>query len=90
MRGNEKQYNNGDNDGGGVFIRPPPIKFIRQAIARVEAGANTSTGALRVVGGDETESSGWAYNWDTLFLRNINTETWPSRLGESRIWDSKI
>jgi hypothetical protein len=28
-------------------------------------------------------------NWDTLFLGDINTGTWPSRLGESRIWDSK-
>jgi hypothetical protein len=25
------------------------------------------------------------YNWATLFLRNINTGTWPSRLGESRV-----
>jgi hypothetical protein len=26
----------------------------------------------------------------TLFLGDINTWTWPSRLGEPRIWDSKI
>jgi hypothetical protein len=30
------------------------------------------------------------YNWVTLFLGDINTGTWPSRLGESRIWDRKI
>jgi hypothetical protein len=30
------------------------------------------------------------YNWATLFLGDINTGTWSSRLGESRIWDSKI
>jgi hypothetical protein len=26
----------------------------------------------------------------TLFLRDINTRTWPSRLGESRFWESKM
>jgi hypothetical protein len=30
------------------------------------------------------------YNWATLFLGYINTGIWPSRLGESRIWDSKM
>jgi hypothetical protein len=25
------------------------------------------------------------YNWATLFLGDINTGTWPSRLGESRM-----
>jgi hypothetical protein len=30
------------------------------------------------------------HNWATPFLRDINTGSWPSRLGESRIWDSKI
>jgi hypothetical protein len=29
------------------------------------------------------------YNWATLFLGDINTGTWPHRLGESRTWDSK-
>jgi hypothetical protein len=24
------------------------------------------------------------YNWATLFLREINTGSWPSRLGESQ------
>jgi hypothetical protein len=46
--------------------------------------------ALRVVGGDEKEPSAWGYNWATLFLRDINTGTWPSMLGESQICDSKI
>jgi hypothetical protein len=36
------------------------------------------------------EPSDWSYNQATLFLEDINTGTWPSRLGESRIWDSKI
>jgi hypothetical protein len=26
------------------------------------------------------------YNWATLFLGEINTGTWPSRLGESQKW----
>jgi hypothetical protein len=30
------------------------------------------------------------YNWVTLFLGVINTGTWPSRWGKSRIWHSKI
>jgi hypothetical protein len=29
-------------------------------------------------------------NWATLFLWDRYSGTWPSRLGESRIWDSKI
>jgi hypothetical protein len=49
--------------------------------------SNTSTVALRVVG---SEPSAWGHNRATMFLRDINTGTWPSRLGESRIWDSKI
>jgi hypothetical protein len=35
---------------------------------------------LQVVGGDEREPSVWGYNWAILFLGDINTETWPSRL----------
>jgi hypothetical protein len=31
----------------------------------------------------------WRYNLGTLFLVEINTGTWPSRLGESQIWASK-
>jgi hypothetical protein len=42
----------------------------------VEAGSNTSTVALRVVGGDEK---------GTQFLGDINTGTWPSRFGKSGI-----
>jgi hypothetical protein len=37
----------------------------------VEAGSNTSTVALRVVGGDEKETNAWGYNWATLFLGDI-------------------
>jgi hypothetical protein len=41
-------------------------------LARVEAGSNTSTVALRVVGGDEK---------GIRCLGDINTGIWPSRLG---------
>jgi hypothetical protein len=47
----------------------------------VEAGSNTCTAALQVLGGDEKEPSAWGYNWANLFLGDINTRTWPSRLG---------
>jgi hypothetical protein len=49
---------------------------------RVEAGSNTLTVALRVAGGCEkgTHCLG-VYNWGILFLGNITTGTWPSRLG---------
>jgi hypothetical protein len=47
----------------------------------VEPGSNNSTVALRVVGGDEKEPSAWRYNRATLFLGDINTGTWLSRLG---------
>jgi hypothetical protein len=30
------------------------------------------------------EPGAWGYNWATLSLRDINTETWPSRLGVGR------
>jgi hypothetical protein len=49
-------------------------------ISRVEAGSNTSTVALWAVWGDENGTQ----------CLDINTETWPSRLGESRIWYSKM
>jgi hypothetical protein len=54
-------------------------------VSRVKAGSNTYTVALRVVGGDKKEPSAWGYNWDTLFLGDKNTRTWPYSLGESRI-----
>jgi hypothetical protein len=47
----------------------------------VEAGSNTSTVSLLVVGWTEK---------GTQYLEVINTGTWPSRLGESRIWGSKM
>jgi hypothetical protein len=55
------------------------------SVRPVEAGSNTFTVALRVVGGDERKPSSWGYNQATLFLGDINTGTWPSRLEESRI-----
>jgi hypothetical protein len=45
-------------------------------------GLNISTVALRVLG-DKKGTSAWGYNWVTLFLGDIYTGTWPSRLGES-------
>jgi hypothetical protein len=38
----------------------------------------------------ETEPSVWGWNRAALFLGDINTGTWPYRLGESRIWNIKI
>jgi hypothetical protein len=35
--------------------------------------------------GDKREPSARGYNWATLFLGDINTGTWPSRLGESQM-----
>jgi hypothetical protein len=61
-----------------------------QLAPRVQAGSNTSTVALRVVGRDEKGTQCLGYNWATLFLEDINMGTWPSTLEESRIWDSKI
>jgi hypothetical protein len=49
--------------------------------SRVEAGSNTSTVALRVVGGDEKRAQCLGYNPATLFLEVVNTGTWPSSLG---------
>jgi hypothetical protein len=38
----------------------------------------------------KVEPGAWGHIWVNLFLGDINTGTWPSRLGESRIWDSKM
>jgi hypothetical protein len=40
---------------------------------RTEAGSNTSTVALRAVGGDETRTQCLGYNWATLYGGDINT-----------------
>jgi hypothetical protein len=37
------------------------------------------------IGNPEEEPSARGYNWATLFLGDINTGTWPSRLGESQM-----
>jgi hypothetical protein len=52
---------------------------------KVEAGSNTSTVSLLVVGGDEKGTQYLEHTRATLFRGDINTRTWPSRLGESRI-----
>jgi hypothetical protein len=44
------------------------LLYSRSRVCRVEAGPNTSTVALRVVGGDEMGTQCLAYNWATLFL----------------------
>jgi hypothetical protein len=53
-----------------------------RGVPRVEAGYNTSTAALlshkRRQKGNPVPGG---YNWATLFLGDINTGTWPSRLG---------
>jgi hypothetical protein len=73
----------------------PPFRqsspgFFQTENARVEACSNTSTIAQRVVQGDEKGAQCLGYNRATLFLGDVNTGTWPSRLGESRISNSKI
>jgi hypothetical protein len=50
----------------------------------VGAGSDTSTIVLGDIGGVE-KGTQYGYNSDELFLGNINTETLPLRLGESRI-----
>jgi hypothetical protein len=56
-------------------IQQEPV-VVQSRMSRVEAGLNTSTVALRVVGGNGK---------GTQFLGDINTGTWPSRFWESRI-----
>jgi hypothetical protein len=39
---------------------------------RVEAGSNTSTESLRVVGGDEKGPTAWEYNWANLQVGQVS------------------
>jgi hypothetical protein len=59
----------------------PPRGYIARTQCRqkahVEAGTNTSTVALQVVGGNEKGPSAWGYDWATLFLGDINTGRGP-------------
>jgi hypothetical protein len=48
------------------------IKYIKLFETRVEAGSNTSTVALRIVGGDEMGTQYLGLNW-TSPLGDINT-----------------
>jgi hypothetical protein len=41
-------------------------------------------------GWNPSAGEGGGYNWDILFLGDINTGIWPSRLKESQIWGSTI
>jgi hypothetical protein len=52
--------------------------------------SNTTTISLWVVGGMKKVTHCLGYNWATPFPANIITGAWSSRLGEPRIWDSKI
>jgi hypothetical protein len=52
-------------------VKVPPRRV------RMGAGSNTSTMALRVVGGEEKESNAWEFNWAILFLGDINTGPGP-------------
>jgi hypothetical protein len=67
------------NVGRGIFCAVRAEATSLDLASRVEVGSNTSTVSLRVVGGDENQPSVWGYN--CLFLGDINTGTWPSRLG---------
>jgi hypothetical protein len=51
----------------------------------VEAGKNTPTVALRVVKRDRKGTQCPGVLLGTLFLGDINTGLWPSRLGESQM-----
>jgi hypothetical protein len=68
--------------GNGFFLLGPPRGYTTRTpselekLVRVEVGSNTSTLALRVVGGDEK---------GTQCMGDINTGTWPFRLGKCRI-----
>jgi hypothetical protein len=66
------------------------IKTELREVSSVEVGSNTSTITLRVVGGDEKGTQCLGYNWDTLFLGDINIGTGHSRLLESWMWESKM
>jgi hypothetical protein len=73
-----------------MFILPKILNKVVVSCFPCAGGSNTFTLALRVVGGDEKGTQCLGYNRAILFLGDINTGTWPSRLGESQIWDSKI
>jgi hypothetical protein len=65
-----------------TLISKPVNELSQKKEARVEEGPNTSTVALRIIGGDEKGTQFLGYNWVTLPLGD--------RLGESRVRDSKI
>jgi hypothetical protein len=49
--------------------KPSVAKSLTTSPPRVEAGLNTSTVALRVVGDDEREPSAWGYKYGNLAFR---------------------
>jgi hypothetical protein len=56
-----------------VFSVGPPRGYVTRITGQLELGLG------------EVEPSAWGYNRATLFLGDINTGTWSSRLGESQI-----
>jgi hypothetical protein len=46
----------------------------------VEAGSNVPTITPRVIGDDENVTQSLGYNWATVFLADVNTGTWPTRM----------
>jgi hypothetical protein len=66
------------------------LRLRNSLVTGVEVGSSTSTVALRFVDATKREPNAWGYNWAPLFLGDTNTGTWPYRLEESRISDSKI
>jgi hypothetical protein len=59
---------------------------LRQQLQQRVVGLISETNVYKQVSMAATlQPSAREYNWATLFLGNINTGTWPSRLGESRM-----
>jgi hypothetical protein len=66
--------------GSGAMLYVPSFIKIGSDIEKLIGFTDIQTeGLLRV------KPSAWGYNRATLFLGDINTGTWSSRLGESQI-----
>jgi hypothetical protein len=74
------------------ILKPEETAVAREGPIKVSVAMNKCRPKKELL---ETVFSIWSaqclgYNWATLFLGDINTGTWSSRLGEPRIWDSEI
>jgi hypothetical protein len=65
---------------GGLHIKTIETKAFKASLCGGGLEYLHRTPASR---GDKREPSARGYNWATLFLGDINTETWTSRLGVS-------